>query len=340
MKSENKILKIELGERSYNVHIGHGILSRANEYFNLERKIAIVTDSGVPCEYSKSIASLSKESTIITIPNGEINKNINSFAFICKQLLSFGLQRGDAVVAVGGGVVGDIAGYAAASYMRGIDFYNVPTTLLSMVDSSIGGKCAIDFEGVKNILGAFHQPRGVIIDTSVLKTLDPRQLSAGLAEVVKMALTSDEELFSLLEGGLWKNDIAEVIARAVAIKKQIVEADEKEGSLRKILNFGHTFGHGIEASSDLYHGECVALGMLPMSSDSVRKRLIPLLLEMNLPTSHSVDTESAFKFMRHDKKGNSTGTSAVFVDKIGSYRLKNVSFDALEKHIKDYLDKG
>lgn len=338
MKSEKEILKIKLGDRSYKVTVGCGLLEYANEYFNLDRKVAIVTDSGVPNEYAKTIASLCKKSVIITFPEGEKNKNIDTFAYICKQLLAFGLQRKDAVVAVGGGVVGDIAGFAAASYMRGVDFYNVPTTLLSMVDSSVGGKTAIDFEGTKNILGAFYQPKGVLIDTDVLATLDKRQLSSGLAEVVKMSLTSDAEFFELLSGGLWKTDIATVITRALKIKAYVVENDEKESSLRKILNFGHTFGHGIEATSDLYHGECVALGMLPMASCDVRKRLIPLLREMNLPTQIQVNTLRAFEFMRHDKKGEGDKTSLVFVDKIGSYRLETIPFDMLEKHILSYLE--
>ena len=337
MKSVNKIIRVELGEKSYDVNIGKNILSTADKLFDLNRKVVIVTDSGVPSSYSETIASLCTKSKIITFPEGEENKNIDTFAKICKEMLDFDLQRKDAVVAVGGGVVGDMAGFAAASYMRGVDFYNVPTTLLSMVDSSVGGKTAIDFGGVKNILGAFYQPKAVLIDTEVLTTLDQRQFSSGLAEVVKMSLTSDKELFMKLEEGLWKNNIGEVIARALAIKKSVVEADEREGSLRKILNFGHTFGHGIEALSGLYHGECVALGMLPMSSDAVRARLIPLLKEMGLPTEFSIDTKRAFDFMHHDKKGDGEKATAVFVDEIGSYRLENIYFCDLEKHILSYL---
>ena len=337
MKNENKTLRINLGERSYNVTVGQGVLKSAGEHFNLKRRVAIVTDSGVPKEYAEAVAELCDEAKIITVPEGEVNKNIDTFTHICKELLTFGLQRKDAIVAVGGGVVGDMAGFAAASYMRGVDFYNIPTTLLSMVDSSVGGKTAIDFGGVKNILGAFHQPKAVLIDTDVLSTLEDRQFSSGLSEIVKMALTSDPELFFLLEDGLWKKDIAEVILRALSIKKSVVEADEKEGSLRKILNFGHTLGHGIEAEGKLYHGECVALGMLPMSSEKVRARLIPLLREMNLPTEFDTDMKRAFEFMRHDKKGDGNGASVVFVDDIGTFRLENVSFEALEEHILGYL---
>ena len=338
MKKES--IRIELGEKSYDVNIGCDLLSEADKLFNLDRKVVVVTDSGVPSEYSKAIASLCREAKIVTFPEGEINKNLNTYAKICQEMLDFELQRKDAVVAVGGGVVGDMAGFAAASYMRGVDFYNVPTTLLSMVDSSVGGKTAIDFGGVKNILGAFYQPKGVLIDTNVLQTLDERQFSSGLAEVVKMSLTSDANLFALLEAELWKTDIAEVISRALKIKKSVVEADEKESSLRKILNFGHTFGHGIEALGGLYHGECVALGMLPMASETVRERLIPILKKMNLPTVINVDTTRAFEFMHHDKKGDGDRASAVFVDAIGSSRLESIAFSELEKHISNYLEKA
>ena len=337
---KNESIRIALGEKSYDVTIGCGLLKAADQLFDLKRRVVIVTDSGVPSEYSRTIANLCREARIVTFPEGEANKNIDTFAKICKEMLDFELQRKDAVVAVGGGVVGDMAGFAAASYMRGVDFYNVPTTLLSMVDSSVGGKTAIDFGGVKNILGAFYQPKGVLIDTDVLKTLDKRQFSSGLAEVVKMALTSDAELFSLLECGLWEKDIAEVISRALKIKKSIVEADERESSLRKILNFGHTFGHGIEALGGAYHGECVALGMLPMASTKVRERLIPLLERMALPTSFDKDVRVAFEFMRHDKKGDGDKAAAVFVDEIGSFRLESIEFSKLEEHILSYLGRA
>ena len=330
-------LTINLSDRSYDIHIGKNILSLADEYFNLDRKVAIVTDSGVPEIYSKTIAALSKEAKIITFPKGEKNKNINTYAFILEQMLDFGLQRKDAVIAVGGGVCGDMAGFAASTFMRGIDFYNVPTTLLSQVDSSIGGKTAIDFCNVKNIVGSFYQPKGVLIDTEVLKTLDKRQFSQGLAEVVKMSLTSDKKLFEALEGGLWKENIDEVIARALKIKKDVVEKDERESSLRKVLNFGHTFGHGIESLGELYHGECVALGMIPMSSKEVQKRLIPLLEKMDLPTSFNTDLNKAFDFMLHDKKGDGEKTSVIFVDSIGNFRMENIPFFDLCEHIKNNI---
>jgi 3-dehydroquinate synthase len=304
---------------------------------DLNRKVAIITDSGLPEEYARMVASLCRESKIITFAAGEENKSIDTYTDICRELLEFNLGRSDAIVAVGGGVCGDIAGFAAATYMRGVDFYNIPTTLLSQVDSSVGGKTAIDFCGVKNIIGAFYQPRAVLIDTDVLKTLDKRQFSAGLAEVVKMALTSDEELFESLENGLWREDIAQVIVRALQIKKDVVEKDEREAGLRRILNFGHTLGHGIEALGELYHGECVALGMIPMCTKEVRTRLIKLLCEMGLPTEFNGELDKTLEFMKHDKKCDGDMTYAIFVDKPGSYRIEKMPHSALVKHIKSQL---
>ncbi len=329
---------MQLAERSYDISVGRGIIAAAGKYMNLERRVVIVTDDGVPSQYSKAIAAACKEYRIVTIPQGEASKSLATFADICKEMLDFGMQRKDAVVAVGGGVVGDIAGFAAASYMRGIDFYNVPTTLLSQVDSSIGGKTAVDFNGIKNIIGAFYQPKAVIIDTDVLVTLDKRQLSAGVAEIIKMALTSDAELFSMLENGCFESDKSEIITRALKIKKYVVETDEREASLRKILNFGHTFGHGIEALGELLHGECVALGMIPMSSPAVRKRLIPLLEKFGLPTEFSFDISAAFEFMKHDKKGEGDGASVIFVDDVGSYRTERMHFSDLCAHIANNLN--
>ncbi len=330
---------MELGERSYDIVIGSGIISLADKLLHLERRALIVTDSGVPREYAETVASLCKEARIFTFPEGEESKNLSTYGDICKEMLAFNLQRKDVIIAVGGGVTGDMAGFAAATYMRGIDFYNIPTTLLSQVDSSIGGKTAVDFCGVKNILGAFHQPKGVLIDTEVLKTLDGRQMAAGMAEVVKMALTSDKDLFSLMEDGLWKEDVPEMITRALLIKKRVVEADEREGAERRLLNFGHTLGHGIEALGGRLHGECVALGMLPMCSEPVRKRLIPLLHDIGLPTDFSRDGDSATEFMKHDKKGEGDSTYAVYVDEIGKGRIEKTPLAELVAHIKSYLDR-
>ena len=201
-----------------------------------------------------------------------------------------------------------------------------------MVDSSIGGKTTVDFEGVKNVVGSFYQPSAVIIDTEVLKTLDERQISAGLAEAVKMAATSDAELFKFMEGcDDYKAHLDESIERANAIKKAVVEEDPQEKGLRKVLNFGHTVGHAIEAAADgrLLHGECVAIGMMLMASEEVKERLGRVLKRYGLPTESEFDTEDLIDRMKHDKKANASGVSTVWVNSIGSFEFKNMTWEEL-----------
>ena len=330
-------LTLDLGERGYKIQIGRELLSRAGEYFRLDRRVVIVTDSGVPEIYAKSVAMQCKEAKIVTVPAGESSKSPNTLTHLLTEMTDFQMGRGDCAVAVGGGVVGDLTGFAAAIYMRGIDFYNIPTTLLSQIDSSIGGKTAINLGGIKNVVGAFHQPRGVLIDTDVLKTLPERQISSGLAEAIKMALTSDASLFEYIEKLCSFDDDAfeKIIVSSLKIKKSVVEEDEKEQGLRKILNFGHTLGHGIEAQGGLYHGECVALGMIPMCESSVRERLIPVLKKYNLPTSLNCDPDTALAPVLHDKKRTDDGVVAVLVDSIGSYRLKIMSFQEFGQLVKN-----
>ena len=196
-------IPVNLEKDSYNVIIERGALAKAEEIFNLDRKVLVVTDSGVPAEYAAKIAGKAREAVLVVLPEGEQTKTLESFGNLCQKLLDEGFTRKDCVVAVGGGVVGDLAGFAAACYMRGIDFYNVPTTLLAQVDSSVGGKTAVDLGSVKNIVGAFHQPKAVLIDPDVLKTLSPRQFACGAAEIIKMAMTFDKAQFEKYSGKEW-----------------------------------------------------------------------------------------------------------------------------------------
>ena len=328
-------IHLDLKENSYDIVVSRGILKTAGEELNLNRKVLVVTDSGVPEEYAKTIAGQCKEAYIETVPQGEMSKSIATFQKLLSRMLSLGFTRSDCVVAVGGGVVGDLAGFVAASFMRGVDFYNIPTTLLSQIDSSIGGKVAVNLDGIKNIVGAFYQPKKVIIDPDVLKSLPPRQISNGLAEAVKMALTFDEELFEIFENENPMEKIDDIIVESLNIKKNVVEKDEKEAGLRKILNFGHSIGHGIESvkSQDLYHGECVALGMIPMCSESVRERLLKVLDKLSLPTSVDCDTVKIMDAMSHDKKIKNGKLTAVFVEEAGSFVMKDIECGDLKDKI-------
>ncbi len=328
-------LHLDLGERGYDITVGRGLLSLADKYLKLDRKVFIVTDTGVPAKYAETVAALAKDSLVVTVPAGENSKSPETYTALLLKMAEFGLTRTDCAIAVGGGVVGDLTGFLAATYMRGVDFYNIPTTLLSQVDSSIGGKTAINLGGIKNIVGAFHQPKAVLVDIDTLKTLPKRQISNGLSEAIKMSLTSDSELFRFFEENeITDENIERVIVDSLKIKKYVVEADEREGGLRKILNFGHTFGHGVEAAEDLHgycHGECVAIGMLPASSDEVRKRLIPVLRKCGLPTEYKGNIEEALSFISHDKKCEGEKISVVFVDTPGSFRIEKMEVSAFSE---------
>lgn len=329
IRVSNMMIHMNLQEQSYDILVQRGILKSAGELLNLDRRVLVVTDSGVPAEYAQTIAQQCKAPVILTVEAGEGSKSLETFGRLLETMLDHGFSRKDCVVAVGGGVVGDLSGFAASAYMRGIDFYNIPTTLLSQIDSSIGGKTAINFGGVKNIVGAFYQPKKVLIDPELLKTLPERQISNGLAEAVKMSLTSDQALFELFENGEIESNIDEIIIRSLNIKKSVVEQDEREAGLRKILNFGHTIGHGIESSGDmtqLYHGECVALGLIPMCAEAIRPRVIEVLKKCGLYNLIAFDWDRIMDAAFHDKKADGDSVTVTLVPEIGSYELRKLTF--------------
>ena len=334
------IVPVNLPFGSYDITIERGVLKKAGAVLNLDRKVLIITDSGVPSEYAKTVAAQCKAPFIETVPMGEESKSLAVFEKLCKALLEDGFTRSDCVVAVVGGVVGDLAGFVAASYMRGIDFYNIPTTVLSQVDSSVGGKTAVNFMGVKNIIGAFYQPKAVLIDPETLSTISERHFSNGLAESVKMSLTFDEKLFELFENADAHENIESIIERSVVLKRNVVEQDEKESGLRKVLNFGHTMGHAIESVEELgglYHGECVALGMLPMCSPEIRERLKAVLKKLNLPTEYKGDMEKLISAASHDKKFSGEKVTVITVPEIGSFEMKNWSTAELFERMKEFF---
>ena len=324
---------VSLGKNSYDIILERGVLQKAEELLELGRKTLIVTDSGVPKEYAEHICKACKDYSLVCIEQGEESKNFDNLKMLCEVMLKEQFTRKDCVVAVGGGVVGDLAGFAASCYMRGIDFYNIPTTLLSQVDSSVGGKTAIDLCGVKNIVGAFYQPKAVLVDPDVLATLSEEQFACGAAEIIKMAATFDAELFDFIEKNSIKSQLEEIIARALKIKARVVEEDERESNLRKVLNFGHTLGHGIESVTGLLHGQCVALGMIPMTDILVRKRLLSVLKKENLPTKCHADTDKVIEAVIHDKKAEDNIIVTIQVEKIGNYKLVPMNIRSEERRV-------
>ena len=331
-------LTMNLGERSYDIILKNGALENLYQFARLDRRVAVVTDAGVPAEYAQRVADQCRDAKIITVPQGEASKSMKILESVLRQMLEFNMGRGDLVIAVGGGVVGDLAGFAASIYMRGIDFINCPTTTLSMIDSSIGGKTAVDLGETKNIVGSFWQPKLVIVDPSTLATLPRRQYINGLAESVKASLLADPELFAIFEKGDIDEQIGEIIYRSLRFKKSIVEQDETEHGVRKALNFGHTIGHGIEAvkgvkgrrTVGLYHGECVALGMLPMiESKALQKRVRAVYRRLGLPLRTAYNKDKVYAEMLHDKKAQGGQITVIKVPGLGCWRAETIPVEGL-----------
>ena len=332
------VITVDLSEKSYDITVGRGLLKKTGDIFGVRGKSIVVTDDGIPAEYAETVSESLGGARIYTLPHGEKTKCMAEYGNLLAFMLDNSLTRADSVVAVGGGVVGDLACFAASTYMRGISFYNIPTTLLSQVDSSIGGKCGIDFGSYKNIVGTFCQPRGVLIDPDLLSTIDARNIACGYAEALKMSMTSDPELFGIFERGEQAERIDDVIIRSLMIKKAVVEKDEKESGLRRILNFGHTVGHAIESTEELggmLHGECVALGMIPMTGRAVRAKLKRILSDLGLPTKYNFASPDIISALSHDKKASNGGINAVFVNEIGKYEIRAVTLGEIAAILKD-----
>ncbi len=348
-------LTVSLGERSYPIRIADGLLDMPGA-LSLAGPCLIVTDDHVGPLYAERLRQAigRNDCPIWQMPAGEPEKNLNRFAELLQAMAAQGLSRNATVLALGGGVIGDLAGFAAACYMRGIAFIQIPTTLLAMVDSSVGGKTAVDLAAGKNLVGAFHQPQAVWIDTAVLATLPDREFRAGLAEVLKYGAIADPDFFAWLEQqaeALLAKD-PEVLAHAIAHccrqKAGVVARDETEQGERALLNFGHTFGHALEVLTDygtLVHGEAVAIGMHlaaaysaqhGLAPESDRVRLEQLLLRFGLPTTlpNGVDSVQMVAKMRLDKKAISGNLRLVLWRGIGSaFIADNVDAPSLQRFL-------
>lgn len=318
-------LQIELGERSYPILIGKGLLREAGllQQHIAARNLLTVTNDRVGPLYLQTLKNAleSRRVSEVILPDGEVHKTLEVVSRIFDACVGARLNRDAAIIALGGGVVGDMAGFAAACYQRGIDYIQVPTTLLAQVDSAVGGKTGVNHPGGKNLIGAFYQPRCVIVDTDVLTTLPDRELRAGIAEIIKYGLIRDARFFAWLEaniGKLVERDpaaLTQAIRRSCEIKAEIVGIDEREHGLRAILNLGHTFGHAIENAvgyGEWLHGEAVAAGVVLAAEMSTRlgwfpehdcERAVKLLDRAGLPTTApAIGADRALELMGMDKK--------------------------------------
>jgi 3-dehydroquinate synthase len=331
---------VNLGNRSYPIHIGSGLLEEGNllEESTAARQLLIVTNETVSPLYLGRVerAFRDRKPHALILKDGEQYKNLESFSSIIDELIEARFHRDACILALGGGVVGDLAGFAAASYQRGIDFVQLPTTLLAQVDSSVGGKTAVNHPQAKNMIGAFHQPIAVLADTDTLATLPSRELAAGLAEVIKYGLLEDLEFFEWLEEqlpALLKLDadaLRHAIRRCCEIKAEIVAQDEHERGRRALLNLGHTFGHAIEALGGYgrwLHGEAVAIGMQMAAETSAQLGLIDtadaarvasILEQAGLPTRvEGLSAAEILSRMRFDKKAGSEGMKIILLESLG-----------------------
>lgn len=333
-------ITIHTDSRDSRILVGESI---SNLYQYLPQgKTIIITDENI----LKIYGSVFPPAPVIAIGMGEQNKTMETLNFIFDKLVMYEADRSTFILAIGGGIVSDVAGFAASVYMRGLRYGFVSTTLLSQVDASVGGKNGVNFRKYKNILGVFNQPEFVIIDTSMLKTLDEKEYLSGFAEIIKAAAIKDEVLFSYLEDNCepaLKKDavvLEKIIYDSVLIKSRVVENDEKEKGERRILNFGHTFAHAIEHKTGMLHGEAVSIGMALASDLSVKmgllnkedhERLLRLLHNMQLPinmNNHGV--KSLIDAMKMDKKREGDNLHMIFLDRIGHAIIETVSFNQLE----------
>lgn len=355
-----EVVNVELGERAYPIYVGAGCLAELGGRLAETRcgkRVAVVTNSTIANLYLgpvvTALVGAGFDPAIIQIPDGEEHKNLAWLAFVYDRLIDAGIDRGGAVVALGGGVVGDLTGFAAATYLRGVACVQVPTTLLAQIDASIGGKTGINHAAGKNLLGAFKQPRFVLADVECLLTLPRREYVAGLAEVIKTGAILDAELFALLEEelpGLLRQDrdlMVRVVRRCCQLKALVVAEDETEGDYRAILNFGHTLGHAIESLTEyttFLHGEAVAIGMvaavrvshrLGLCDDDTVARLTRLVERCGLPMEIPSDLrrEALALAMRTDKKALGGTIKFVCLEAIGRTKFERLTCEDIVRYV-------
>ena len=335
----------------YEVYVGEGLLAETGSIVSREAggsKALLITDTNVGPIYGQTVTDSLRASGyevyVYVLEAGEQSKNLEIFSDIMRTMAERRLTRDDVVVALGGGVVGDMAGFSASAYMRGIKYVQVPTTILAAVDSSVGGKTGVDLPEGKNLVGAFYQPKAVICDTNTFATLPDRDESNGFAEVIKYAMIADAELIDDLD-----DDISSIIMRCVKIKASVVEEDEFEAGTRKILNFGHTIGHALEKASgySMYHGEAVAIGMAAMCNAAIkdgvcshmtREKLVDALHKFNLPTEFNYDTDEIARNILSDKKAGNDGIDVIMPLNLGRCTIKHISFDELNELLEKAKD--
>lgn len=355
-------VEVNLGEHSYQIDIGNNFLSKEDmEIFTGNKEVCLVYDENVPqpfiTEISNILDAISAEFCSVSLEATENKKSYASINSIHNLLIEEGYSRECVLVALGGGIISDLCGFAAATYQRGVDFILIPTTLLSQVDASVGGKTAINHPKGKNMIGSFHQPKKVLVDTSFLTSLPEREIHCGMVEMIKHGIIHDLSYFEWIEDNinslksLEENLISKAIRKSVEIKSSIVSQDEKEKGIRAILNFGHTFGHGIETIGnfkEFSHGEAVALGIMCACelskevegfSNGEAQRIREIFLEVGVPLelSKEIEPEDLYLAMQSDKKKEGKDLNFILLERLGSAKkIKGIS----KEKVMDAIKKG
>lgn len=330
-------LNVNLKDKSYEVIVERGIIKNFTPYVDIEKKFLIVSDDRIPNVYINTIKKQLKKVDVVIFPHGENNKSLKNYQLVIDKLIQGDYSRKDYIIALGGGVVTDLAGFVASTYKRGMNLINIPTTTLAMVDASVGGKVALNFDKLKNVIGSFYHPNCILIDIDTLETLPKRHYINGVIEALKTGMIGDKELYNIFFNGDYRDHIEEIIYRSLQYKIKIVEQDEKEENIRKVLNFGHTFGHAYETyflMKNYLHGEAVALGIVTISKDKpyledIKKIFTKWGIKLNI----NVEKDKIINIIRNDKKCDDDIVDLIIVDEIGKSKIVPTKIEDLSRYL-------
>ena len=330
-------LNVNLKDKSYEVIVEKGIIKNITPYVDIEKKFLIVSDDRIPNVYINTIKKQLKKVDVFIFPHGENNKSLDNYKLIIERLVKEDFSRKDYIIALGGGVVSDLAGFVASTYKRGMNLINIPTTTLAMVDASVGGKVALNFDKLKNVIGAFYHPNYILIDIDTLETLPKRHYINGVIEALKTGMIGDKELYNIFFNGDYREHIEEIIYRSLQYKIKIVEQDEKEENIRKVLNFGHTFGHAYETyflMKNYLHGEAVALGIVTISKDKpYLEDIKKLFTKWGIKLNINVEKNKIINIIRNDKKCDDDIVDLIIVDEIGKSKIVPTKIEDLSRYL-------
>jgi len=321
-----KKLDINSNNGVYEIIIKENLLDELKDYLDTNRFYVIISDNQIPDIYIDKVKSVLNNNIFITFPAGEKSKSFSEYQKIIIEMQKYDIQKDACIIALGGGVTGDLAGFVASTYMRGIDYIQIPTTLLAQIDSSVGGKVAINTDLAKNSIGNFYPPKKVLIDYKTLDTLSSRQFNNGMSEMIKYGMIYSEDFFLKILNSDIKENLEYFIYESINIKKHFVESDEFDNGIRQILNYGHTYGHAYEAYykyEKYLHGEAISLGMVKVCDNiELKKQLILSLEKFDLPTFDPVKDESLYFYIKKDKKYRNNQLNLIIVNEIGKAEIK------------------